>query len=125
MMIGKVTRGERREKVQRYLEKKKRRNWKAIRYVCFSNNFVRYEVRKDLAEKRLRFHGRFVKNNKKSITELAKAYQVESMTNSGMSSEINSRKDSVTNLITPMKNLNLSPDKFSLAENENSSRYSD
>jgi hypothetical protein len=78
-----------------------------------------------LAEKRLRFHGRFVKNNKKSITELAKAYQVESMTNSGMSSEINSRKDSVTNLITPMKNLHLSPDKFSLAENENSSRYSD
>jgi hypothetical protein len=34
VMIGKVTRGERREKVQRYLEKKKRRNWKAIRYVC-------------------------------------------------------------------------------------------
>jgi len=41
-MVGKITKRERREKVQRYLEKKKKRNWKSIRY----------EVRKDLAEKR-------------------------------------------------------------------------
>lgn len=30
-MIGPITRKERREKIERYLEKKKKRNWKAIR----------------------------------------------------------------------------------------------
>ena len=68
----------------------------------------------------MRFHGRFVKNNKKSITELAKAYQFEnnsSMTLSGLSSEINSRKDSVTNLITPMKQLNIQWENRSLPDN--------
>jgi len=80
----------------------------------------RYEVRKDLAEKRQRLHGRFVKNNKKSITELARAYQVESMTNSVLSSEINSRRDSVTNLINPMNNLNLQSESTSILENRSS-----
>lgn len=103
-MIGPITRKERREKIERYLEKKKKRNWKAIRY----------EVRKDLAEKRLRSHGRFVKHNKKSITELAKAYQIESISN--LSSGCSSRKDSVTGLIGPMQNMNLDYENVSIAK---------
>ena len=64
-MIGKLTKSQRLEKLERYREKKKLRNYKTIRY----------EIRKDLAEKRKRKHGRFVKSTKKSITELAKAYK--------------------------------------------------
>ncbi len=52
MMIGPLTRAERHECVQRYLEKKKNRNFRTIRY----------KTRKDLADNRERVHGRFVKN---------------------------------------------------------------
>lgn len=52
--IGYANRDLRRQKVERYLEKKKNRKWKHIRY----------SVRKDLADKRERNQGRFVKTNK-------------------------------------------------------------
>jgi len=51
MYIGPLTREERMKKINKYLEKKQNRNWKQ----------VRYGVRKDLAEKRQRVQGRFVK----------------------------------------------------------------
>lgn len=53
-MIGPLTRKEREIKVKRYLEKKKKRK-------LLIENIVRYEWRKDLAERRYRFQGRFVK----------------------------------------------------------------
>jgi len=51
-MIGLITEEERKVKVQRYLEKKKRRK---------GENSVRYECRQDLASRRFRFQGRFIK----------------------------------------------------------------
>lgn len=75
-----------------------------------------YEIRKDLAEKRKRMHGRFVKSSKKSITELAKAYKGQSMTSSLASQnspilemdEI-SRKNSFHSVINSMVKLSLNP----------------
>ena len=52
--IGPLTLEERDQKVKRYLEKKKKRKWK----------YVRYNIRKDLADQRQRVQGRFVKTNK-------------------------------------------------------------
>lgn len=52
--MGFLTVEQRREKVAKYLEKKKNRKWKHIRY----------NIRKDLADKRERIQGRFVKTNK-------------------------------------------------------------
>ena len=42
----------RKQKIERYLEKKKRRRW----------DVLRYEVRKKIAKTRLRLKGRFVKD---------------------------------------------------------------
>lgn len=53
--LGPLTLEERAAKVNKYLEKKKNRKWK----------YVRYSVRKDLADQRQRVQGRFVKTNKK------------------------------------------------------------
>eukprot|EP01017_Pseudomicrothorax_dubius_P038680 TRINITY_DN5840_c0_g1_i1.p1 TRINITY_DN5840_c0_g1~~TRINITY_DN5840_c0_g1_i1.p1 ORF type:complete len:181 (+),score=31.49 TRINITY_DN5840_c0_g1_i1:53-595(+) len=50
--IGPLTVEERQERIAKYLEKKKGRRWKSIRY----------NIRKNLAEKRERFQGRFVKS---------------------------------------------------------------
>ncbi len=52
--VGPLTLEERTEKINRYLEKKKKRKWK----------YVRYNIRKDLADQRQRVQGRFVKTNK-------------------------------------------------------------
>ena len=52
--VGPLTLEERAQKVNRYLEKKKKRKWK----------YVRYNIRKDLADQRQRVQGRFVKTNK-------------------------------------------------------------
>ncbi|KAL4454575.1 hypothetical protein ABPG74_021780 [Tetrahymena malaccensis] len=51
LFIGNLTKDERREKVEKYLEKKKNRKWKSIRY----------NIRKNLADQRERIQGRFVK----------------------------------------------------------------
>lgn len=100
--IGKLTYAERQAKLQRYFEKKKKRNWKTIRWVPVT----RYEIRKDLAEKRKRMHGRFVKSSKKSITELAKAYKGRSMASSMVSQEEQaSRKSSFQELIVSMSRM--------------------
>ena len=56
--IGLLTKEERRQKVENYLEKKKNRNFRQIRY----------KTRKDLADNRERIHGRFVKNQKPRFT---------------------------------------------------------
>lgn len=50
--VGRLTAAERQEKVRKFLEKKKNRKFKSIRY----------SVRKNLAEKRQRIQGRFVKS---------------------------------------------------------------
>lgn len=52
--IGPLTQDQRQDKVGKYLEKKKNRKWKHIRY----------GIRKDLADKRERVQGRFVKTPK-------------------------------------------------------------
>ncbi|KAL4499308.1 hypothetical protein ABPG72_006894 [Tetrahymena utriculariae] len=51
LFIGNLTKDERRQKVEKYLEKKKNRKWKSIRY----------NIRKNLADQRERIQGRFVK----------------------------------------------------------------
>uniref|UniRef100_A0A7S3NVU2 CCT domain-containing protein n=1 Tax=Euplotes crassus TaxID=5936 RepID=A0A7S3NVU2_EUPCR len=51
-MVGLLTASERKLKVQRYLDKKKRRR---------GEKSVRYECRQDLASKRFRYQGRFIR----------------------------------------------------------------
>lgn len=76
----------------------------------------RYEIRKDLAERRKRQHGRFVKSSKKSITELAKAYKgAQSMTNSAVTigspmvthEGMQSRKSSFHDIAQSMAKMNI------------------
>lgn len=55
------TRLERQKRIRKYLEKKKKRNKKY---------FIRYEIRKTLANNRLRSKGKFVKNRKIDINKL-------------------------------------------------------
>jgi hypothetical protein len=50
--MGCLTKEERLEKVRKYWKKKADRK---------NNKFIRYECRKNLAEKRFRYQGRFVK----------------------------------------------------------------
>ena len=49
--IGTLTIEERREKIQKYLEKRKNRNWKKR---------INYDCRKRVADNRIRLKGRFV-----------------------------------------------------------------
>jgi len=60
--VGKLTKAERQQKVEKFLEKKQHRKWKSIRYT----------VRKDLANSRKREQGRFVKaNNANQLSQSA------------------------------------------------------
>ena len=52
-LVGPLTRTERADKVKRYLDKKKNRTFGKVRYQC----------RKELAQKRTRVQGRFVKTS--------------------------------------------------------------
>lgn len=54
--IGAYSKGERLQRIRRYLEKKKHRVW---------TRSVKYGCRKDLADKRTREKGRFVSNDKR------------------------------------------------------------
>lgn len=56
-----LTKEERQKKIKKYLQKKKNRKKK---------NFIRYEVRKTLANNRLRNKGKFIKNKKIDINKL-------------------------------------------------------
>jgi hypothetical protein len=70
-MVGLLTRKEREVKVKRYLEKKRRRKEQI-------NNTIRYECRKDLADRRYRLQGRFVKLE--DIKRLEKDYIFDTRT---------------------------------------------
>jgi len=59
--VGKLTKAERQQKVEKFLEKKQHRKWKSIRYT----------VRKDLANSRKREQGRFVKANTNQLSQSA------------------------------------------------------
>lgn len=59
--IRPYTRAEKQERIKRYLQKKKRRKRKY---------FIRYEIRKTLANNRLRNKGKFIKNKKIDINKL-------------------------------------------------------
>jgi hypothetical protein len=63
--LGPLTLEERAAKVNKYLEKKKNRKWK----------YVRYSVRKDLADQRQRVQGRFVKTNKKLFLPMNASFE--------------------------------------------------
>lgn len=54
-IIGTLTLNERREKIQRYLEKRKKRSW---------NKKIAYDCRKRVADNRMRIKGRFVTKDK-------------------------------------------------------------
>ena len=72
--------------------------------------FCRYDIRRDLAEKRQRNKGRFVAKQKRDINALAKALNEEESLSkmSQMSfSDESSRKSSLSGLIFPMANMNL------------------
>mmetsp|Transcript_9726 Transcript_9726/g.11011 ORF Transcript_9726/g.11011 Transcript_9726/m.11011 type:complete len:136 (-) Transcript_9726:157-564(-) len=70
-MVGLLTKKEREVKVKRYLEKKRRRKEQL-------NSKVRYECRQDLANRRYRLQGRFVKIE--DIKRLEKDYIFDSRT---------------------------------------------
>lgn len=70
-MIGLLTTEQRQAKVKRYLEKKRRRKE-------LNNSKVRYECRKDLADRRYRLQGRFVRLE--DIKRLEKDYIFDSRT---------------------------------------------
>lgn len=65
MRVKKLTKREKRKSIQVYLEKKNNRKRK---------KFIRYQVRKDLAVKRKRFKGKFVKNNKMNLQIAVQEY---------------------------------------------------
>lgn len=57
-LIGPLTRTERADKIKRYMDKKKNRSFGKVRYQC----------RKDLAQKRVRVQGRFVKTGDMEVS---------------------------------------------------------
>jgi hypothetical protein len=63
-MVGPLTAASRAEKVQRYLEKRKRRSWKKR---------IAYECRKRVADNRIRVKGRFVSKKSLEIEQSAGA----------------------------------------------------
>ena len=58
--VGTLTVQERIKKIERYLEKKKKRTWKKK---------IHYDCRKKVADNRLRIKGRFVKSSKEKMNE--------------------------------------------------------
>ena len=69
-IVGTLTVQERIKKIERYLEKKKKRTWKKK---------IHYDCRKKVADNRLRIKGRFVKSCKEKINEngLKEAIQID------------------------------------------------
>lgn len=65
MRIKKLSKHEKQSSISKYLSKKQRRK---------SKGYIRYQVRKDLAVKRKRHKGKFIKNNKIDLKRAAEMY---------------------------------------------------
>ncbi len=106
--VGKLTKAERQLKVEKFLEKKQRRQWKSIRYT----------VRKDLANSRKREQGRFVKannnnNNNNTLSQSALSSKTKDKENAG-SQKLKNNSDVTFNSMSLSSSLGKRPGKADL-----------
>jgi len=106
--VGKLTKAERQLKVEKFLEKKQRRQWKSIRYT----------VRKDLANSRKREQGRFVKanNNNNTLSQSALSTKTKDKENASSvgSQKLKNNSDVTFNTLSLSSSLGKRPGKADL-----------